>query len=187
MPASIRFSFALALVLLAVLAACSSGAQDDGTTDIDTLIESTTPTPIVFDPNDPPTLAGRSVNPNQLEEGDCFNEYLFIDASNFRQEVTTVVPCSGPHDREAFFRTEFPSGENARYPLDDELEIWADTTCLEHFEPFVGLDYVLSALEIGAVVPTFEGWTGDGDRAVICYLFPDQGGRLLDSVRNSGI
>ena len=97
------------------------------------------------------------------------------------------MSCNGPHDREAYFRTEFPGGENARYPIDDELERWADTTCLDEFEGFVGLDYVLSALEIGAVVPTFEAWTDEGDRAVICYVFPDQGGRLLDSVRNSGI
>lgn len=176
----------IALALLAGACSGSDGVGGDGS-DVSTLIEAVTPTAIVFDPNDPLQLSGTSIDPSELDFGDCFNEYLFRDASDFLQQVTTVVSCNGPHDREAYFRTEYPGGESASYPIDDELERWADITCLEEFEEFVGLDYVLSALEIGAVVPTFEGWTDDDDRAVICYVFPDQGGRLLDSVRNSGI
>lgn len=175
----------IALALLVGACAGSGGIGGDGS-DVSTLIEAVTPTAVVFDPNDPDFISGLSVDPSELDAGDCFNEYLYRDGSDFLQQVTSIVACNGPHDREAYFRTEYPGGENATYPIDNELERWADITCLEHFEDFVGLDYVLSALEIGAVVPTFEGWT-DGDRAVVCYLFPDQGGRLLDSVRNSGI
>ena len=176
----------IALALLVGACSGSDGVGGDGI-NVDALIEAVTPTTIVFDPNDPFQLSGTSVDPADLEAGDCFNEYLYRDGSDFRQRVTTVVSCNGPHDREAYFRTEYPGGDSASYPIDDELERWADISCLEEFEDFVGLDYVLSALELGAVVPTFEGWTDDGDRSVICYVFPDQGGRLLDSVRNSGI
>ena len=176
----------IAVGLLVSACAGSDGVGGDGA-DIDVFIEAVTPTAIVFDPNDPLLLSGLSVEPSELDAGDCFNEYLYRDASDFLQQVTSVVSCNGPHDREAYFRTEYPGGENASYPIDDELDRWADVTCLDEFESFVGLDYVLSALEIGAVVPSFDGWTNDGDRAVICYVFPDQGGRLLESVRNSGI
>ena len=175
------------LAAAVLVAACSGGDGDDDADTVDQLIDSVEPTAIVFDPNDPPQLAGTSTNPSLIEAGECFNEYLFRDRSDFVQQVTTIVGCEGPHDREAYFRTEFPGGETASYPLGDDLERWADTTCLDEFEDFVGLEYVLSRLEIGAIVPTFEGWTDDGDRAVICYVFPDEGGRLLASVRGSGI
>ena len=167
--------------------ACTGADDPDPRSAIDALIESTEPTPIVFDPNDPPQLAGRTVNPATIDAGECFNEYLFRDASDFVQQITTIVGCEGPHDREAYFRAEFPGGETAAYPLENELERWADLTCLDEFESFVGLEYVLSSLEIGTVVPTFDGWTDDGDRAVVCYVFPDGGGRLLASVEDSSI
>lgn len=180
---------AAVLVAFALLAGACSGSDDVNSEGNDAagFIEAVTPTASVFDPSDPDQISGLSVNPSELEGGDCFNEYLYRDGSDFLQQVTSVVSCNGPHDREAYFRTEHPGGESANYPVDDELSRWADVTCLEEFEAFVGLDYVLSELEIGAVVPTFESWTNDGDRAVICYVFPDEGGRLLDSVRNSGI
>ena len=184
MSVAVRAALALVLSLVA-LAACSSG--DGGSSgDLDSLIDTTEPTPIVFDPSDPPNLAGVSIDPSELDEGDCFNQYVFRDATEFLQQVTTVVGCRGPHDREAYFRTEYPAGEAAGYPLDDELERWADSACLDEFEAFVGLEYVLSALEIGAIAPSFESW-GDGDRAIVCYVFPDEGGRLLAPMRNSGI
>lgn len=179
----LRLLAAIAAVLV-VAAACSSGEEPvDALVD---LIDSTEPTPIVFDPSDPPTLAGVSTDPSLIDSGDCFNEYIFRDATEFLQQVTTIVSCGGPHDREAYFRTEFPAGAEAGFPLDDELERWADNACLDEFEDFVGLEYVLSTLEIGAIVPTFESW-GEGDRAVICYVFPDEGGRLLAPMRNSEI
>lgn len=176
---------ALAMVV-AILGGCS-GSEGEEEIDLTALIESAEPTAIVFDQSNPPQLAGVSIDPRKIEAGQCFNEYLFRDASDFVQNVTSIVGCSGPHDHEAYFRTEYPGGEAATYPIDDELERWADARCLEEFEAFVGLEYVLSALEIGAIVPTFEAWTADQDRAVVCYVFPDEGGRLLAPVGDSGI
>ena len=180
-------TIAVVAITAAMATACSGGSDDARSSAIDELIDTAEPTTVVFDSSDSVQLAGTTINPSKIQEGQCFNEYLFRDRSDFVQQVWTIVTCNGPHDHEAFFRTEFPAGENASYPLDDELERWADVTCLDEFQDFVGLEYVLSELEIGAIVPTFERWTDDGDRAVICHVFPDQGGRLLDSVRNSGI
>lgn len=173
--------------LLASVSACTSSPDAPVTSPIDDLIVEAVPTALVFDSTDSLQLAGVSTNPARIEFGQCFNEYLFRDQADFVQQVTTVVGCDGPHDREAYFTREYPGGEHASFPLDDELERWADRVCLDEFESFVGLEYVLSALEIGAIVPTFEGWTDDADRNVICYVFPDQGGRLLASVAGSGI
>lgn len=174
----------LALVLTG--ASCTSGSDGTNTSRVDALIVEAEPTASTFDPSDPAQLAGTSTDPSRIDVGECFNEYVFRDQADFLQEVTTIVGCDGPHDREAYFRTEYPAGEIESYPLDDILRRWAEAACLEEFEAFVGLEYVLSELEIGAIVPTFEGWT-DGDRTVICYVFPDQGGRLRGPVEGSGI
>ena len=187
---TLRAGLALAVALglwTGAVGACSADHADDGAALVDELIDSVEPTASFVDPSDSSQLAGTSTSPSRIEAGQCFNEYLFRDRSDFVQQVTTIVGCDGPHDREAYHRTEFPGGETASYPLGDDLERWADTTCLDEFEDFVGLEYVLSRLEIGAIVPTFEAWTAEGDRAVICYVFPDEGGRLLASVRGSGI
>ena len=70
----------------------------------------------------------------------------------------------------------------------DNLRRWAERACLDEFESFVGLEYVLSKLEIGAIVPSFETWTDEGDRNVICFIFPDEDGRRLrTSVADSGL
>lgn len=179
-------ALALLVAISAFVAACS-GSEGEAVDASANLIDDAEPTVGVFDSGDSITLAGTSTDPSAIKAGECFNEYQYYDRSDFVQQIWTIVGCRGPHDSEAYFRTDFPAGETASYPLIDDLERWADTTCLDEFEGFVGLDYVLSELEIGAIVPTFENWTDAGDRAVICYLFPDQGGRLLDSVRNSGI
>lgn len=172
---------ALCFALIATGCARQTDDTDESSSDLIVAVE---PTALVFDPNDPPNLAGTSTTRSAIEAGECFNEYLFRGRTDFVQEVTTIVSCRNPHDREAYFKTEYPGGETDNYPLDDELKRWADDICLEEFEGFVGREYVLSQLEIGTFVPSFESWV-DGDRNVICYLYPDKGGRLRDSVRNS--
>lgn len=178
---------ALVFVTLVASACSSTEPEDDTTTIADLIVDDEDDTSRVFDSSDSPTLAGVSTNPSEIEAGQCFNEYLFRDQADFLQQVTTIVGCDGPHDREAYFTREYPSGESDAYPLDAELERWAESTCLDEFENFIGLEYVLSALELGVIVPTFERWTDDGDRNVICYVYPDEGGRLLASVEGSGI
>ena len=181
----------VAIVILTLLVAACGNDDPDSTTGLEGLIEQEQEddeeTALVFDGPESINLAGVAVNPSTIESGECFNEYLYRDQSDFVQQVTTIVSCDGPHDREAYFVREYPAADVDSYPLDDELQRWAESMCLDEFEAFVGLEYVLSVLEIGAVVPTFEGWTDEGDRNVICYVFPDQGGRLLASVANSQI
>lgn len=180
---------ALVLALCALVAIGAAGCArqtEDEVDETSVLIIEAEPTALVFDLNDPPNLAGVSTARSKIEAGDCFNEYLFRDRADFLQEVTTIVSCGNPHDREAYFHTEYPGSETDNYPLDDELKRWAESMCLDEFYDFVGREYVLSQLEIGTFVPTFEGWN-EGDRNVICYVYPDKGGRLRASVRNSDL
>ena len=179
-----RILIACAIVLIA--ASCSGSSASDETSEGSTIIVEAEPTPETFDASDPDLLSGVATSPSLIEEGDCFNEYVYRDQADFLQQITTLVGCTGPHDREAYFRTEYPSDEGDPAPPEETLRRWAERECLDEFEAFVGLEYVLSKLEIGAIVPTFESWTDDGDRAVICFVFPDEPGRRLrTSVANS--
>ncbi len=175
----------IAVVAFGLVLGCSSPSADDD--DAESLIVGVEPTVYQFDPNDSSQLAGVSTSPSDLTRGDCFNEYLYRDQADFLQQVTTLVGCRTPHDREAYHVAEYPADDTEPYPLGDELERWTQDRCLEEFEDFIGLEYVLSLLEIGTIVPTFDAWLNDGDRKVICFVYPAEGGRLRESVRNSGI
>jgi hypothetical protein len=180
----LMIAFALALLTVA----CSSGDEEAGDSDAGSIIVDAEPTPDTFDASDPEQLAGVSTSPSRIESGECFNEYVYRDRTDFLQQITTLVGCDGPHDREAYLVTKYPGDEDATAPPEETLRRWAESACLEEFEEFVGLEYVLSALEIGAIVPSFETWTQEGDRNIICFVFPDEAGRRLrSSVANSGL
>lgn len=178
----------IALALAASVGACTASDGGGTSSASETIIVDAEPTSETFDASDPEQLAGVSTSPSSIDAGDCFNEYVYRDRADFLQQVTTLVGCDGPHDREAYFRTEYPADEDDPLPPEETLQRWANSACLDEFEDFVGLEYVLSALEIGAIVPTFESWTNGGDRNVICYVYPDEPGqRLRTSVANSGL
>lgn len=182
------FQLALAGVLILGSSACSSTESADDAAASEAIIVEAEPTPEAFDASDPEQLAGVSINPSAIEAGDCFNEYRYRDRAGFPQQITTIVGCDGPHDREAYHLTQYPADDDDPAPPEETLRRWAQSACLDEFEAFVGLEYVLSALEIGVVIPTFESWTDDGDRNVICFVYPDEAGRRLrTSVANSGL
>ena len=178
------------LLLCAVLfaaTACSGSAGNEETSGSLIIVEAE-PTPETFDASDPEQLSGVSTNPSNIEAGDCFNDYVYRDRADFLQQITTLVGCDGPHDREAYFVAQYPADDDAPVPPEETLRRWAEAACLEEFESFVGLEYVLSQLEIGVIVPSFETWTDKGDRNVICFVFPDEEDRRLrTSVAGSGL
>lgn len=180
-----KFLFVFAGVLVA--SACTGSAADQVGTGPEIIVEAE-PTPETFDASDPEQLSGVSTSPSSIEAGDCFNDYVYRDRADFLQQITTLVGCDGPHDREAYFVTQYPADDDAPVPPEETLRRWAEAACLEEFESFVGLEYVLSRLEIGVIVPSFETWTDQDDRNVICFVFPDEEDRRLrTSVANSGI
>ncbi len=174
------------VVATLVLGGCFAG-ESSQSSDPDNLIIDVEPTVYQFIDQESANLAGTSTSPDKIQPGDCFNEYLYRDRTDLLQQVTTKVSCDTPHDREAFARTQHPAGEDEPFPLNDELTRWAEAYCLDEFSDFVGLDYVLSLLEIGTVLPEFDAWTEDGYRDITCYVYPANGGRLRESVERRGI
>lgn len=107
--------------------------------------------------------------------GDCFDDTGLTD------EVSSLpgVPCSEPHDNEAYAVFDLTI---EIYPDDDTLWELANASCVERFESFVGLDYDSSSLEISTMYPTHESWT-QNDREVVCAVFDMNANKLVGSVQ----
>jgi hypothetical protein len=105
-----------------------------------------------------------------LRVGDCMVDTL----SDELAEVSSVptVPCSEPHDSEAFASTAMPDGE---YPGDDAVIEAADTYCYDEFATFVGMSYDESVLEMSSLFPTQQSWDLDDDREILCLVVSADG------------
>jgi len=123
---------------------------------------------------------GGSLDAFNVQVGDCFD-----DSTSFSDEISSVpgVPCSEPHDNEAFAVFDF-SIEN--YLAEDAMYDLAYNSCMEQFESFVGKDYESSTLEITTMYPSSESWK-QNDREVICAVFDMNGEKLVGSAAGRGL
>lgn len=116
----------------------------------------------------------------QMQVGDCFN-----DTAGWGDEVSSLpgVPCSEPHDNEAYAVFEMTATTYT-----DEESMWeiAHNACLARFEAFVGRDYESSSLDIFALYPTAESWANN-DREVVCAVYDMEANKLTGSVKGRGI
>ena len=113
-----------------------------------------------------------------LKVGDCFD-----DGDAYSDEVSTLaaVPCSEPHDNEAYaaFNVSLSS-----YPGDEEMWEMASEECYNRFEPFVGRDYESSQYDFFTLHPTSQSWA-QSDREVVCAIYDMDLNKLTGSVRGS--
>lgn len=123
---------------------------------------------------------GGAVDAFNVQVGDCFD-----DSTSFSDEISSVpgVPCSDPHDNEAFAVFDV-SLEN--YPDEDSMYELAYSSCMERFESFVGKDYESSSLEITTMYPSSESWR-QNDREVICAVFDMNAEKLVGSAAGRGL
>ncbi len=100
-----------------------------------------------------------------IKVGDCFD-----DQSGTQFESVPAVPCTGPHDMEAFFSYDLEEGD---FPGDDAVSKLADTKCGTEFEKFAGISFDDSAsLNYNFLIPTSGSWDG-GDREVLCVIYDE--------------
>ena len=120
-----------------------------------------------------------NVDAFEVRVGDCFD-----DTSSF-DEISSLpgVPCSGPHDNEAFAVIELTI---ASYPEGDAMGQLAQETCLQRFESFVGRDYDSSSLDILTMYPTSESWK-QSDREVVCAVYDMEANQLVGSVKGMSL
>jgi hypothetical protein len=117
-----------------------------------------------------------SVDAFHVRVGDCFD-----DASSFDEEITSLpgVPCSDPHDNEAFAVFDVSI---TGYPEGDGMVDLANESCLERFASFVGKDYESSTLDIMTMYPSPESWR-QNDREVVCAVYDMEAKKLKGSVK----
>jgi hypothetical protein len=113
-----------------------------------------------------------------LQVGDCFD-----DDTSFEDLVTDVpvVPCDEPHDNEVFQELELPDGA---FPGRDAVIETSLLRCIDAFQPFVGISYLESDLEIFPITPSSTSWDG-GDRVVYCVLYAADLSELIGSMRGA--
>ena len=123
---------------------------------------------------------GGNVDAFQVRVGDCFN-----DTSSSNDEIHSVpgVPCSEPHDNEAYAVVDLTIDS---YPEGDGMAQLAYDSCMERFDTFVGKDYESSSLEIFTMYPSTESWKQD-DREVVCALYDMNANKLVGSVKGRGL
>ena len=130
-------------------------------------------------------VGGGTVDAFNVQVGDCFDDTHLFDNELFDDEVSSVpgVPCSEPHDNEAFAVFDV-SIEN--YLDEDAMYELSYDSCMKRFETFVGKDYESSALEITTMYPSAESWK-QNDREVVCAVFDVNANQLVGSAAGRGL
>ena len=81
-----------------------------------------------------PSRGTDDITAEDLEVGDCLND---AELSGIVTEVP-VVPCSEPHDSEAYAEFDLADGP---YPGRDEINAQGEAGCVEAFTAFVGIPF----------------------------------------------
>lgn len=105
------------------------------------------------------------------------------------EEVSSMdaLPCNTPHRKESFAILHYqpPAGvEGDAFPGNAALAAYADATCAQDFETYVGISYLDSSLFFTYLLPSARGWEQSDDRAVVCFA-TTTGPELTTSVKES--
>ena len=116
-----------------------------------------------------------------LSVGDCIDEPGAEEFSTVQRQ-----PCNGPHDGEIFVVQDYENPP-ATVPTQTEFENWVLETCTKRaFLDYTGLEYdAAQDIDVAFFTPTSEGWS-DGDKEMVCYLVPVDGGKMSTSLKKAG-
>jgi hypothetical protein len=109
-----------------------------------------------------------------IRVGDCLNAV----GGGGEFSTVPVVPCSEPHDSEAYASMQLSDGD---YPGADAVQLEADAFCLDEFASFVGLDFQESVLDMTYFYPSEETWA-QGDREILCVVVAPSGETITGSL-----
>ena len=112
-----------------------------------------------------------------LTVGDCFSsERLSAGGATVAVEL---VDGATPHTFEVIATTDAPD-----HIGHEEVDDFAERSCDELFESYVGVPYDSSVLTISWISPLVEAWNTAGDRRSFCIV-ADDGRDLVGTVRNT--
>jgi hypothetical protein len=117
----------------------------------------------------------------EVRVGDCFDDEAF--ASTEIAEIP-AVPCSQPHDNEAYAKFDVPGTE---WPGDERIEELAYEGCFERFAGAIGRSYEESVIDYTAIWPSEGSWKQRADREVICVGYHVEFEKLTGTIIGSGL
>jgi len=124
-------------------------------------------------------IGGGTLDAFQVHLGDCFNDPDF-DADEYSS--LPGVPCTDPHDNEAFAVFDLTLSSYSEYDIADISE----ASCVDRFEAYVGRDYESSSLDVVTMYPSAESWD-QSDREVVCALYDMSGSKLVGTVKGRSL
>ncbi len=113
-----------------------------------------------------------------IQTGDCLN---VPDDMTLVQSLE-AVPCSQPHDAEAYAAFDQTGTD---WPGEEAVSEASWFGCYDRWESYVGIPWDDSELDFWVLQPTQETWEEGDDREVTCALATVDGSRLTGSMRGS--
>ena len=128
---------------------------------------------------------GKSESVFDVKVGDCFTA-----PGDVKTELASLnkVPCTQAHAQEAYALIAYAKADansaSAAYPSADVLTNFAQGSCSQKFQSYVGVNYLDSSYFFTFLLPSARGWEQDTDRNVICFI-TTTGGTLTASAKNT--
>ena len=113
-----------------------------------------------------------------LRVGDCFD---LKDPTADEITDVTAKPCTDPHRFELVWTGSMPEGD---YPTDDAFQSFIETHCIGAFQPYVGIGFFDSQLDLNWLIPLEDTWY-DGDRSIQCAIYDPGDSELTGSIKAS--
>jgi Septum formation len=131
------------------------------------------------------TVPTTSVSVFKVEIGQCFNPPP--GAPKLELSDLTAIPCTAPHNQEAYAALVYKApagGDDSIYPGNDALAAFANGSCAQAFQGYVGVSYLDSSLFFTYLLPSARSWEQGDDRTVLCFV-TTTGKPLVVSVKGS--
>ena len=176
MPTMRRIGISLVLALAMAAAACGGDESDASLLD-EVFVEPTAEPDLLPTEEDlRDRFEGTVTDPYDLLVGTCFNQYTYLDRNDLPAQLTTAIGCTRPHNGQVYAIVIHDAPRGAPYPGEDAVNSWGQRRCYDRFEPFVGLVYEKSKLEIGMITPSRTDWAGEDNlRRVACFVHSYEG------------
>ena len=167
-----RFWISLVLVLAIAVAGCGDDESEDSPL-VEVFVEPTAEPDLLPTEEDlRDRFEGTVTDPYDLLVGTCFNQYTYLDRNDLPAQLTTAIGCTRPHNGQVYAIMNHEAPPGAPYPGEEAVNRWGVLQCYDRFEPFVGLVYEKSELDIGLITPSRTDWEGDDNlRSISCYVF----------------
>ncbi len=173
-----RIWTSLVLVLAIAVAGCGDDESEETLLDEVFVVPTAEPDLLPAEEDLRDRFEGTVTDPFDLLVGTCFNQYTYLDRNDLPAQLTTAIGCTRPHNGQVYAILNHDAPPGAPYPGEEAVNSWGVLQCYDQFEPFVGLVYEKSELDIGMITPSRTDWEGDDDlRRISCYVFSRE--RLL--------